>query len=873
MEELTLGGNSLTCLPAIPSSVKSEKLTLDKTRSSYAACGAGVTVSKSSLKVVPSRTATYTVVLAAAPNGAAGNVTVTPSSSDTAKATVSGPLTFTASNWSTPQTVTVSSVAIGDTTITHTVAGGGYSSTTAASVTVKVSATTLSASTVTRTTATLTIDGHTAPWYYKYTTPTGGSCSSVVASGTSTADLTGLSAATSYTFKAYSDSSCTTELATAESFLTTSGHLMQMAAVNATSIAPTLTATAVEATTATLSIVNYESNWYYQSAVHAGGSCSTIPVEGNTVDLSDLSSGTSYTFAAYSDSTCSSSSLLTTAPAFLTKPGAVSGLTLVATDRSMDVSWIATNGASHYIVQWKPAAHHSYDTVNQQQIISEATITTLNDLDNDVAHTVRVAAVNATGQGEWSTEVTGRPLDSRRFDSLILPEVIKNISSTNMKTITSRLDAAASGSHIPNDLSIDNVANTAISFLENHEEDLNSGHLQWKKALAGRSFLLSYPSLLQQNQSDHATEDHSIDTISTVSSLALWGTADFYSYHNTMEGIDLDGELFSAYLGVDLKPHPHLLTGLAIAMNRSGIDYNADDDSQGTYTINITSANPYISWRASDSISLWFSAAYGRGTVERKQQGKDMLTTDSSDWSSFSAGTRLQLWQSPHADHASSSYRLELKLDGTTAQFMETTAQQARLASSFSRSLSLPSAELISAVELGVRARSNEATGVELAGSIDWRNPRSGFSSSASARALIAGGDQKEWGISGNLNFSPGADGSGFSFVLEPSFGHNSSRIADLWSLNNADFAFDNNLPQAHLKGEMGYGFQSGDGILSPYYDFSFADDGARTIGMGMRYNRSRPNSELDLDFRSAHETSTNNNPDWSIGIHARIGL
>ncbi len=84
------------------------------------------------LTVTEGGTETYTVVLDTQP---AANVTVTPGSSNTAIVTVSGPLTFTASDWSTAQTVTVtgvsSTVSGGVTTISHTVAGVGYSSTTA----------------------------------------------------------------------------------------------------------------------------------------------------------------------------------------------------------------------------------------------------------------------------------------------------------------------------------------------------------------------------------------------------------------------------------------------------------------------------------------------------------------------------------------------------------------------------------------------------------------------------------------------------------------------------------------------------------------------------------------------------------------------
>ena len=118
---------------------------------------AGVTVSETALTVDEAddpgtsnreeHKTTYTVVLDTDP-GNGTTVTVTPSSSDTNIATVSGGLTFTggsSGNWSAPQTVTVTGVAdlvdnpnnARTAEITHTVSGYG-SITTASSVTVTV---------------------------------------------------------------------------------------------------------------------------------------------------------------------------------------------------------------------------------------------------------------------------------------------------------------------------------------------------------------------------------------------------------------------------------------------------------------------------------------------------------------------------------------------------------------------------------------------------------------------------------------------------------------------------------------------------------------------------------------------------------------
>jgi len=103
---------------------------------------AEVKISPTTVAVTEDRgTGTYTVVLASEPVG--GDVTVTPSSGDIDAVTVSGALTFTAGNWDTGQTVTLTGVkddnSEADTaTVSHEVAGADYGEVEAAGVEVAV---------------------------------------------------------------------------------------------------------------------------------------------------------------------------------------------------------------------------------------------------------------------------------------------------------------------------------------------------------------------------------------------------------------------------------------------------------------------------------------------------------------------------------------------------------------------------------------------------------------------------------------------------------------------------------------------------------------------------------------------------------------
>ena len=78
-----------------------------------------------------------------------------------------------------------------------------------------------------------------------------------------------------------------------------------------------LTVSNVGVTTATLTIDRYSGGWYYKANAAPDNSCKG-PVSGSTKELTGLSANTAYTYSAYSDSNCSPSHWLDTAPQFTT---------------------------------------------------------------------------------------------------------------------------------------------------------------------------------------------------------------------------------------------------------------------------------------------------------------------------------------------------------------------------------------------------------------------------------------------------------------------------------------------------------------------------------------------------------------------------
>lgn len=138
----------------------------------------------------------------------------------------------------------------------------------------------LSATSITPSTATLTLTGHAGSWWFE-----GGKDGATgTCTASSGASLSGLDSASNYTYRAYSDSGCTTQIASA-SFTTLAG--------------PSLSISDIAVFSATATLNNYQGTWYRKLG---GGDCTASAVA--AVTLANLTADTPYTLDAYSDSTC-----------------------------------------------------------------------------------------------------------------------------------------------------------------------------------------------------------------------------------------------------------------------------------------------------------------------------------------------------------------------------------------------------------------------------------------------------------------------------------------------------------------------------------------------------------------------------------------
>ena len=257
---------------------------------------------------------------------------------------------------------------------------------------------TLMASAVTHEGAVLTMGNHTGSWYYKYTVPSGGVCSALQ-SGTS-ADVTGLAGNTSYTYKAYSDSTCMTELAAAAPFLTKPAKPDKPTATGGVGSGKLELSSSVAGGSSALT------KWQYTK--DDGTTWSDISVTWSwttrlTHVVTGLTDGTNYTFQvrAVNDTGAGPASEASEpAQSTSTAPDPVTAVTVLHNGSSLAVSWRpAAARADSYHVTYSDNNGTSWQLAALEHT---GTSLTINGVDNSKTYIVGVRAKNAAGYSGWT---------------------------------------------------------------------------------------------------------------------------------------------------------------------------------------------------------------------------------------------------------------------------------------------------------------------------------------------------------------------------------------------------------------------------------------------------------------------------------------
>ena len=413
---------------------------------------AGVTVSESALTVPEGGTATYTVVLDAAPTA---DVAVTPTATGDSDLSVSGALTFTTDDWSTAQTVTVSAAADGDSaagtaTITHTASGGGYDSVSIADVTATEDDNNAAPTITSPATFNVAENGTTVGTVAATDADTSDSIGYTITGGADQGKFAINPTSGALTFDTVPNYEDPTDVASSDpaNAANNNEYVLVVTATSGTSTraltaTQTITVTVTDVTEApsapaapTISAVTetgFTVTW--TEPANSGPAITAYDVQyregtsgswtdaghsdpATTLTLTGLTASTSYQVQvqatnAEGTSAWSASATATTA-APVPVPAQPTALTAAGGHRSAELSWTAPTGpVTKYQVRRSTdgGTNWSPDWTDTGTDPATATTVRVTGLDNGTAYTFEVRAVNTTGAGAASASVTVTPAD------------------------------------------------------------------------------------------------------------------------------------------------------------------------------------------------------------------------------------------------------------------------------------------------------------------------------------------------------------------------------------------------------------------------------------------------------------------------------
>ncbi len=442
----------------------------------------------------------------------------------------------------------------------------------------------------------------------------------------------------------------------------------------------------------------------------------------------------------------------------------------------------------------------------------------------------------------------------RRLNDEILSKHALTLADVTNRAIGARMDEACGKQAAAYTLA---GGSTLYDTLRSNAPAIEDGTLTLDDVLAGSSFRLPLAAV-----NDGMAPG--------AGGPVVWGRGERQVLESTESAFAWDGTVLTGQLGIDGCLREDLLTGLALSRSIGEFDYSDGTGSspvRGDYESRMTSVHPYLGWTSPRGLGLWATLGYGRGEIEiedaQVRDGDPDYPVRRSDTTlktaAAGASGPLMTDESPIAGGTTT---LMLKGEASWAQVevegegegddgliaqQTVNANRLRLALEGSHEQALASGgSLTPSLELGLRHDGGDGitgTGIEIGGSLRYRDPAAGLTIEGNGRVLAGQSDYREWGLGGSLRLDPGAEGRGLSFSLFPAWGETASGVERLWDQDVAELASDDgtandNVPQMRLDGELGYGFGAlgGQGLLTPYGGFALADEGSRRYRIGGRF-------------------------------------
>ena len=317
--------------------------------------------------------------------------------------------------------------------------------------------------------------------------------------------------------------------------------------------------------------------------------------------------------------------------------------------------------------------------------------------------------------------------------------------------------------------------------------------------------------------------------------IGAWGNGEYRQLSGgESHPVDWSGEIGGGGVALDAKLGPNFVAGVAATHLEGWFDYTdvgGQENVEGTYESRVTGLHPYLGWRAPNGSRLYGTVAWGRNDVAIKDDEAGHQAGGGS-LAALAVGGNVRLAGGStgrttlDVRGGAQGTRIGLESNGDLLEALSLGVYRARLSLIGSHTFAFSSgASLRPSAELGLRRDGGDGqtgSGMEVGGKLAWTALGSRLRMEARAHALLDGPDgMQEWGAGGFLELDPGANGTGLSMKLAPSWGPAFSGVGQTWEQNPVAASPHRppSLPrQSRVEAEIGYGIPVGElGLLQPF--------------------------------------------------------
>ncbi len=374
----------------------------------------------------------------------------------------------------------------------------------------------------------------------------------------------------------------------------------------------------------------------------------------------------------------------------------------------------------------------------------------------------------------------------------------------------------------------------------NHDQTVS-----WRQLLRDSAFLMSFGGGGQNSRQWN-----------------LWGSGDIQSF----DGDSHDGDIYTGYLGADLRIKEDLLAGVSVSHSVSGADY-VIDNQKGELDTELTTILPYTRLLLNERTEVWAILGAGWGEAEHTD-GSVRESTDLSVALGAFGGRRMFSADSGGMNWALRADAAFIRLwtdDGMqSVDDLAVNASQLRLGLEASHPFMLKNSAMVRPfADVGVRYDGgdgdNTGAGIEFASGLRYDSAASGFWLEARGRILVLHSeddDYEEQGFSLSAGLQPYSDGTGLSLLLSPRWGGSVEGTEAMWRPNVSGLLHRGIQEQRRLGSlhtELSYGFLAPNtgGVITPFTEFDVTDEAGYRAKSGARYHLVSGGNKVKLELSS----------------------